>query len=489
MNRQGKAALLLCTALSVSSLWGCGQSTEEEKTVEDVAVVEAANPEIGSLKLSGTFIATISPDESVYVIPKTTGEVVDVLVEVGDTVQEGDVLAVLDDTMAQLSVKSAQISLDNARHSYNLSYGDGASTLNDMQSDNTISQAEDGVNKLQENLVDAMDSLEKTKKQLKEAEDELADLKEEYDFNEDVDEIKDYAESFDKNDMEEAADYAAAMTRYQAAAAEVAPVEAKITQYKSAVDQCEEAIETIQDNIDSTYDSYSQAVTSSNISNGEMREEQKKVSQNSISAAKLNIEQAQESLEAYTITAAISGVVESVNVDVHDFASSGSPAFVISNKDTMVATYYVSEDVRNTFSTGQKITLEKDRKTYDGEIVEIGSAVDTATGLFMVKAAVKGDTSDLLSGTKATVTTDTYYVDNAVIIPYDSVYYDGTQAYVYTVADGLARKVNVTTGLYDTDNIVITEGLASDDMVITTWSAQLRDGVAVSVKDAEQAQE
>lgn len=487
-NRQGKIALLLCIMLSVSVLWGCGQTVEEE-TVEDVAVVEAANPQIGDLKLNGTFIATISPDESVYVIPKTTGEVLEVLVEAGDTVQEGDVLAVLDDTMAQISMKSAQISLDNAQHSYNLSYGEGAATLNDIQSDNTITQAEDGVTTLQEKLVDAMDTLQKTKDQLKEAEDELADLKVEYDFKEDVDEIKKYAETFDKNNIEEAADYAAVMTRYQQAAAEVAPVEAKIAQYKAAVDQCEESIETIQDNIDSTYKSYSQAVTSNNISNGEMREEQKKVSQNSISAAKLSIEQAKESLEAYTITATIAGVVETVNVSEHDFATSSNPAFIISNKDTMVATYYVSEDVRNTFSTGQKITVEKDGKTYDGEIIEIGSAVDTTTGLFKIKAAVKGDTSALLSGTKATVTTDTYHETNAVIVPYDSVYYDGTQAYVYTVVDGVARKTNVTTGLYDIDNIVITEGLTKEDMLITTWSAQLREGVAVSIKNADQTQE
>lgn len=483
-NRQRKIALLLCMALSASSLWGCRQIVEEE-TVDDVAIVETASPEVGELKLSADFIATINPDESVYVIPKATAEVLEVRVEAGDVVEEGDVLAVLDDTMAQISMKNAQLQLDNAQHAYNLQYGEGASTLNDMQSDNTISQAEDGVNKLQENMVDAMDNLQKAKDKLKEKEDELADLKEEYDFRDDVDEIKDYADTFDRNTPQGAADYAAAMQRYQTAAAEVGAVEGAITQYKSAIDQYEEAIETLQDNIDSTYDSYSQAVTSTNINNGELREEQRKTSQNSISAAKLGIEQARESLEGYTITATISGVIEAVNLKEHDFATSSNPAFVISNKNTMVATYYVSEDVRNTFSTGQKITLEKDDRLYDGEVIEIGSAIDTATGLFKIKAAVKGDTTNLLTGTKATVTTDTYHEKNAIIIPYDSVYYDGTQAYVYTVVDGKAQRTEVTTGLYDIDRIVITEGLTKDDIIITTWSAQLRDGVEVSAREAK----
>ncbi len=345
-----------------------------------------------------------------------------------------------------------------------------------MKSDNTISQAEDGVNKLQESMVDAMDNLQKAKDKLKEKEDELADLKVEYDFRDDVDEIKDYADTFDKNTPQGAADYAAVMQRYQTAATEVKTVEGAITQYKSTIDQLEGTIEELQDNIDSTYDSYSQAVTSTNISNGELLEEQKKTSQNSISAAQLQIDQVKENLEGYTI----SGVIETVNLKEHDFATSSNPAFVISNKNTMTATYYVSEDVRNTFAIGQKISLEKDNKLYDGEVIEIGSALDAQTGLFKIKAAVKGDTSGLLSGTKATVTTDTYHEKNVVIIPYDSVYYDGAQAYVYTAVNGKAWRTEVVTGLYDTERIVITEGLTKEDTIITTWSAQLRDGVDIA---------
>ena len=73
------------------------------------------------------------------------------------------------------------------------------------------------------------------------------------------------------------------------------------------------------------------------------------------------------------------------------------------------------------------------------------------------------DACFLLSGTKATVMTDTYHEQNVVIIPYDSVYYDGAQAYVYTVVEGKAKKTNVSTGLYDIEQIVITEGLTKED--------------------------
>jgi RND family efflux transporter MFP subunit len=478
-NRKKLLSILLCTVISVSVLAGCGD-TDTVEIASDVAIVEVKSPEVGSLKLSGSFIATISPDESVYVIPKTTAEVLSVNVSAGDVVSKGDVLAVLDDTLAQISMKSAQLNLDNAQSSYNLQYGDSATLLNDMQSDSNLSQAADGVNQLQENLVDAMDSLQRYKEKLKETQEQLDEAKEQ------EEEMKKTMEEVDMDSLEGAMEYMEAMTAYQQITQAVSNLESAVSQYQSAIDQCEDTIETLQDNIDSSYNSYSQAVTSTNISNGEMREEQKKVSQNSIEAAQLSIDQAQESLEAYTITATISGVIESVNISEHDYATSSNYAFVISNKDAMIATYYVSEDVRNTFKLGQQITLEKDDMTYQGEIEEIGTAIDQTTGLFKIKAVVTGDTSNLLSGTKATVITDTYHEDNAVIIPYDSVYYDGTQAYVYCVVDGKAKRTNIETGLYDNENIVITDGLSSDDVVITTWAAQLRDGVDVSIKENTQ---
>ena len=59
-NRQRKMAVLLCVTLSALAFGGCGQ-TVVETTAEDVAVVKTANTEVGDLKLSANFIATINP--------------------------------------------------------------------------------------------------------------------------------------------------------------------------------------------------------------------------------------------------------------------------------------------------------------------------------------------------------------------------------------------------------------------------------------------
>jgi hypothetical protein len=52
--------------------------------------------------------------------------------------------------------------------------------------------------------------------------------------------------------------------------------------------------------------------------------------------------------------------------------------------------------------------------------------------------------------------------------------------------DGLAKRTNIETGLFDNDNIIVTSGLSATDTVITTWAAQLRDGVEVEIKNSQE---
>jgi hypothetical protein len=70
-------------------------------------------------------------------------------------------------------------------------------------------------------------------------------------------------------------------------------------------------------------------------------------------------------------------------------------------------------------------------------------------------------------------------------IPFDAVYYDDDQAYVFVAEKGdgsdKAVRKNVTAGAYNNEMIVILEGLSEGDQVITTWGAGLKDGAAIEV--------
>ena len=80
------------------------------------------------------------------------------------------------------------------------------------------------------------------------------------------------------------------------------------------------------------------------------------------------------------------------------------------------------------------------------------------------------------------VTADTYSQADALLIPYDAVYYDDSQPYVYVAENGLARRKDVETGIFDMDTITVLSGLSTEDVLITSWSANLREGAEVSVQ-------
>ena len=103
-----KTAVLLAAACMVTLVAGCGDVAQEEETLSEVIPVEAQMPVEGTLTLKNEFVGTVSPEESVYVIPMVSAEVLSTEISVGDTVVEGQELCKLDTEAAELQLASAQ---------------------------------------------------------------------------------------------------------------------------------------------------------------------------------------------------------------------------------------------------------------------------------------------------------------------------------------------------------------------------------------------
>lgn len=267
-----------------------------------------------------------------------------------------------------------------------------------------------------------------------------------------------------------------AQSGYQSAAAAEAQLEMQRKSYQRGVESAQEGLGTLKDNLDT-------AKQTAELSQGQARTEQNAVLDAQLNAAGVGVKSAQMQLDMYTITTPISGTVEAVNVTEHGFAQPGSPVYIISNKNSMTTTFSVSEGVRNTFVTGQKITVDKNGTQYDGTITEIAPMVNPQTGLFTIKANVSATGEELLTGTKVKIRTNTYNETDTLIIPYDAVYYDNGQPYVYAIENGYAKRIDVETGLFDASRISIISGISADTQIITTWSAGLKDGAQISVKE------
>lgn len=208
---------------------------------------------------------------------------------------------------------------------------------------------------------------------------------------------------------------------------------------------------------------------------------QARASQIQYEQAKLNYDY---QMEFSHITATIAGEIESFDVEVHDNVASGMLIGVIAGEGSQAVSFSVPEKIVKQMSLGDVIRIEKNGSEYKGHITDISSAIDSATGLFKIKASVEdGDALPTGSQVKLYVTSDK--AENVMTLPVDTVYYSGGNAFVYTYDNGTVHQVPVEVGIYDSERIQILSGIDESTQVITTWSSELYEGSQVQVVSAE----
>lgn len=495
-----KVGMILAAGCSMLVLLtGCGDS--EESVVKKDVVVETCMPTRGDLTITGSFMGTVAPQEEVYVIPLVNGEVKTVNVKVGDHVKEGAVLGTIDDTAAKLQLESANASLDTVQANKKAATG-GANTLQNMQTEANIETIKDNISVIGENREKLVDAQKELQDQMEEMSGAKAEAKAAYDEAED-----NYNSALllaqDPTNQE-------ALGRLKASGIQISqtnPIEAVAATCEAMRDAAKQVYEKVEESYNQSYpvlqqqydelvssqkelnrnedtlkDNLKLAQDSYELSKGQVAGETAAVYDAQIQSAKVGVESAKYQQDMYTLKAPISGIVESIQIEEKGFASSGSPAFIISNKDTMKATFKVSEDIQKTLTVGDKIRVERGENTFDGTITEIGQMVDMQSGLFIIEAQVKAGGDELLTGSSVKLYVPTHKEKSTLIIPYDAILYDNSEAYVYVVKEGKAVRTLVEVALFDEERAAIASGITDTDEVITTYSSALADQADVAVK-------
>lgn len=512
-----KAKKLMAMGLAVTlcvSATACGKN--KETTQVSKVSVEVENPQMGELTSDTTYIGTVEPQQQVYVMPKLSGTVTQVNYKVGDTVKEGDVLFKIDDEAYQVQMDSAQAAYNTAQAGATAATS-GARDLQNYQTEEQIRQLQKNLNDTYESKDDMEDSLDELREQGKTASAQVASAQASVDSlsqslgvqKQDLaakqtamDEAKAIYDakkadtSATKDDIKAAeAVYNTAKTEYDAAAAAVTATSSQLalakqglsaaqagvntinsgkTQLKSGIDQIETSQDTLTDSLNTAKQAYS-------ITQNEIYPQTDATYTAQLNQAAVGIESAQMQLDYCTVTAPISGVIEAINVEKEGMAAAGNVAYIISNKDSMTVTFDVAEAAKNTLNIGDHVTVERNGQTFDGSITEIGTMAGQQTKLFRVKATVTGAGDALPNGVSVKVSATTEKEDNKMLIPFDSLYFSGGDAYVYCVEDNKLVRTSVTVGLMDDEHAVIEDGLTTDSLVVDNWSAKLRNGAEVEI--------
>lgn len=530
------AVFIVVIAAVLIGLVRAGQSALQAMTTGAASYTALERMDLtNTLSVSGNIQS--ADVKKVYQEAAGAGKALQVNVEVGDTVAEGDVLCVFDSTdlekdyeksrlQAEQSEKSAQISLDSAQNSYNT--GVIAQEQAVRAAKQNLEAMQDALTTAEEQYNDALEDYNSGKLELTlQVDAEYTQAQYAYTSAKKVSNDlylamreKEHAAENDPDNAEAQQEYAAARAEYEAA-------QVQTDNAKAAFDAAREVYENKDTQVESLLDDYRDAVTDAqeNVSDAEVAlqeaEEQRELAlhgySNSVSSAQIatdqtvtemNLADAQENIDKCTVTAPAAGTVTAVYVNEGESNASGSLLFVIENLDELEIVTSVREYDIASLAVGMPAEIKTDATgdtVYSGQVKDIaitaqkdayGNTVSSSNAEFDVTLSVDPGEGGLLVGMngRATITTDS--TEGVLAVLYSSLGYDENGApYVMAARpqdDGtlVVEKVPVETGVEtDFEVEVISDALAEGDLILDDPTAVAEGTIlpAVSAQGAAQA--
>ena len=464
-------ALFLAMLIGISAT-ACG-SGGSEKTVPTVTV-SGVLPERGDLIVTTTYMGDVTPKASVTVYPMVSGNVTEMNVTLDKPVRQGEVLFNVDSTDAAQALEEAEKELaavkkqaDQARKEAETAQKESETAKKEAESAKKQTEAEK-IKTLEETVKTKKTDMDSKKEKWDDLEEEVDELEEQLD---DVEEGKITMSDSKKEDLEEKIEDKNRERRTARTAYETA---------KEAYEKALKDLDNAKKNAATTTTTTTTTTTITSNSASNTTSTVTTLYDEQVAAAEKKVNDAKAQLSMYQVKAPFDGVVEAIYIDKNQKVFEDSACVVISNNSDMEVTFQVPESIANSLHTGEKVKVEKDGGMNEAIITEVAKMADPDTKLFPIKASL-GAVEGFSNGTSVKVHADTKKSLNVMKIPYDALYFQGGSAYVYCIEDDEAVRREVQVGLMNDESAEILEGLAEDDVVISTWSSQLKDGAEVNL--------
>lgn len=182
----------------------------------------------------------------------------------------------------------------------------------------------------------------------------------------------------------------------------------------------------------------------------------------------------------------ISGVLLKKLCEVGEITGVGIPLFVVSDIRKVKVSAFIPENELHNIKLGQDaiVLVSSLNDTFNGRIIEVGSAADAASRAFSVKIEVENPKMLIRPGMIAEVTIVTGQDNELMVIPVEAVLHDfNNQSFVYVVDESTSKafKRNVSLGQAMDDKIEVTSGLKDNESVVSGGQQKLVDGSPVII--------
>ncbi|MBP7031729.1 MAG: efflux RND transporter periplasmic adaptor subunit [Anaerolineaceae bacterium] len=379
--------------------------------------------------INGT--GTVQPAQDALLVWQTNGHVGSVAVSVGSQVQQGDLLAALDENDLPLDILQARMEKLNAEQA--LENLESSSALRREQLKADISAAQNNLKALTDELA-LLQARECSSWRLRNLQTNLEDAQENY---------RDNPNEFNLRAVQ------AAQSALDFCAPEVITSQTSSLEAKISLQQ--ETIATWQSDLDK-------------ISNGPDPIEREKL--------ELQLAIAEKRLASQQITAPFSGTITSVSAVQGALVSAGTQAFRLADLSTLQLKVPVSEvDIPNV-AVGQKALMTFDayfNQTFTGQVLEISGAGENQAGVinYLVTISIDDGQAELKPGMTAGVVIQIAEKTDVLALPVQAVTNKDGKDIVYVMRADKPVPVEIQVGAYSEDQVEILSGnLEEGEMVV-----------------------
>ncbi len=406
MNRKITAIIMIfILALSFS---GCG--SEEQKPQEVAPTnVTVYDVKVGNVNKTVNYTGEVKAASSASVSAKVSANVKSIKVEIGDYVNAGQVLMVLDSTQ------------------YSLAYNQAVAAYNSALAAQNSAQAS------YETVTGG--NMEQSRIALEQA---VASAQSAYDA------------ALDNYNRQKALYDVGAISKVTLDAA------------KTQLDNAKLALDTAKANLELNQNvivPQTQVGASAGLTQAEA----------GVKQAKVAMDIAANNLANCTVTAPISGYIASKNFTVGQMATPGYEAFSIKNSDMLDVELNVTESVIGFVKEGSKAAISiKSAKieNAEGYITAVSEAKNDMTGMFTVKVAIPNEDGKIKVGMMADVSLPTETVENVLTVDFNALTLKNDKYFVYVAEGDKAVKKDVEIGITDGLTAEVLSGLNEGEKVI-----------------------
>lgn len=180
------------------------------------------------------------------------------------------------------------------------------------------------------------------------------------------------------------------------------------------------------------------------------------------------------------ITAPFAGRITERTVELGQSIRSAEQLYKLGAFSPLYADVYLPEDDSRSARSGQKVALRlgsADGESAQGTVERVSPVVDEQTGTVKVTVRFNPPNTAFRPGAFVRVEIETHTLDDAILIPKQSVIEEDGQTYVVLVEDNnTARRTAVELGYQDETAIQVTSGVDAGATVVIAGQGKLKDG-------------